>query len=96
MPLRAPAGAAARPVTAGGIHRACKHGWHMGDAIANHLPRGGAAPGEVARRTYTRFTVKRVLRWGYDHFQYDWIFNMLLHTAVMRAAAQQVYFHRRG
>lgn len=84
------------PVTAGGIHTAWKHGWHMGEAIAHHLSRGGADPGEVARQTYTRFTLKRVLRWGYDHFQYDWIFNTLLHTAAMRAAAQQVYFHRRA
>lgn len=84
------------PVTAGGIHMAWKHGWHMGEAIANHLLRGGADPGEVARRTYTRFALKRVLRWGYDHFQYDWIFNALLHTRAMRAAAQEVYFHRRG
>jgi digeranylgeranylglycerophospholipid reductase len=84
------------PVTAGGIHTAWKHGWHMGEAIGYHLLRGDIDPGEVARRTYTRFTVKRVLRWGYDHFQRDWIFNTLLHTQAMRAAAQQVYFHRRG
>ena len=84
------------PVTAGGIHTAWKHGWHMGEAIANHLLRGGPDPGEVARQTYTRFTVKRFLRWGYDHFQADWIFNTLLHTKAMRAAAQQVYFHKRG
>lgn len=84
------------PVTAGGIHTAWKHGWHMGEAIALHLLRGGPDPGEVARQTYTRFTLKRVLRWGFDHFQYDWIFNALLHTKAMRAAAQQVYFHRRG
>lgn len=84
------------PVTAGGIHTAWKHGWHMGEAIAHHLLRGGSDPGEVARQTYTRFTLKRVLRWGFDRFQYDWIFNALLHTRAMRAAAQQIYFHRRG
>ena len=84
------------PVTAGGIHTAWRHGWHMGEAIAAHLLHGGPDPGEVARQTYTRFTLKRVLRWGYDRFQHDWIFNALLHTRAMRAAAQQVYFHRRG
>jgi flavin-dependent dehydrogenase len=84
------------PVTAGGIHMAWKHGWHMGEAIASYLLRGEADPGEVARQSYPRFTLKRVLRWGYDHFQYDWIFNALLHTRAMRAAAQEVYFHRRG
>ncbi len=84
------------PVTAGGIHMAWKHGWHMGEAIAGYLLRGAVDPGEVARRTYTRFAFKRLLRWGYDYFQYDWIFNALLHTRAMRAAAQEVYFHRRG
>jgi digeranylgeranylglycerophospholipid reductase len=84
------------PVTAGGIHTAWKHGWHMGEAIANHLLHGDIEPGEVARQTYTRFTAKRALRWCYDHFQHDWIFNALLHTRAMRAAAQQVYFHKRG
>ena len=83
------------PVTAGGIHTAWKHGWEMGQAIAEHLCSNGAAPAEVAYNTYTRFTAKRVLRWGYDHFQTDWMFNALLHTRAMRAAAQQVYFHKR-
>jgi digeranylgeranylglycerophospholipid reductase len=83
------------PVTAGGIHTAWKHGWEMGQAIAHHLHGTGANPAEVAAQTYTRFTAKKILRWGYDYFQTDWMFNALLHTRAMRAAAQQVYFHKR-
>ncbi|EQM87483.1 hypothetical protein L681_20535 [Stenotrophomonas maltophilia MF89] len=31
-----------------------------------------------------------------DHLQADWPLDVLLHTAVMRRIAEQVYFHRRG
>ncbi len=83
------------PVTAGGINTAWKHGWEMGQAIAHHVQGKGEHPAVIAAQTYTRFTAKRLLRWGFDHFQTDWMFNALLHTKAMRAAAQHIYFHKR-
>lgn len=35
------------------------------------------------------------LRWSFDRFQADWIFNLMLNSWPMRRAAEIVYFHRR-
>jgi hypothetical protein len=43
-----------------------------------------------------RFRTKRALRWMFDHAQADWPFNLLLETAPLRWAAEQVYFRRRS
>lgn len=85
------------PVTAGGIHTALRHGERVGAAIAAHLggdPRGDPAGWLVAG--YPRFRAKRMLRWCFDHFQTDWMFNLLLRAPPMRRAAELVYFHRKG
>ncbi len=84
------------PVTAGGIHSAWAHGDAVGDAIAAHLRDGGPAPEEVAIDAAPRFRAKRALRWMYDRLQFDWPFDLLLHSPPLRWAAEQVYFHRRG
>jgi flavin-dependent dehydrogenase len=82
------------PVTAGGIHSAWRHGWHVGDAIGLHLRGDGPPPEQVARQSAPRFRTKRALRWAFDHLQVDWPFNLLLHSAPLRWAAERVYFHR--
>ncbi len=82
------------PVTAGGIHSAWQHGWAVGEAIASHVRGDGPAPESVAERAAPRFRAKRVLRWAYDHFQADWPFDLLLHSAPLRWAAEQIYFHK--
>jgi digeranylgeranylglycerophospholipid reductase len=84
------------PVTAGGIHSAWEHGWAVGEAIARQLRDGGPAPERVAVAAAPRFRLKRALRWAFDRFQVDWPFDLLLHSAPMRLAAEQVYFHARG
>jgi flavin-dependent dehydrogenase len=84
------------PVTAGGIHSAWQHGWTLGHAIAAHLQGDGPEPERVALDTAPRFRIKRALRWAFDRFQYDWPFDLLLHTAPLRWAAERVYFHKRG
>jgi len=38
----------------------------------------------------------RLLRFLFDHFQSDTLFNLLLSTKPMRLAAGIVYFHRKG
>jgi flavin-dependent dehydrogenase len=84
------------PVTAGGIHTALHHGAQAGAAIAAHLQGRAGDPSEWLVRTYPRFRSKRALRWLFDRFQSDWVFNRLLGTAPMRRAAELVYFHRKG
>ncbi len=84
------------PVTAGGIHSAWRHGWTVGNAIAQHLRHQGPSPEEVALQAAPRFRIKRALRWAYNHCQIDWPIDLMLHSAPLRWAAEQVYFHKRG
>ena len=90
------------PVTAGGIHTALQHGDAAGSAVAAFLHGGavdGSDPADPAQglvRHYPKFRAKRTLRWLFDRFQADWIFNLALDTEPMRQAARMVYFHRRG
>ena len=83
------------PVTAGGIHAAWEHGWAVGRAVAAHLRDGGPAPEHVAVEAAPRFRTKRALRWAYDRLQFDWPFDLLLHSPPLRWAAERVYFHKR-
>jgi digeranylgeranylglycerophospholipid reductase len=84
------------PVTAGGIHTALKHGLAAGHAVAEFLEGKCEDPCRWFPATYPRFRVKRLLRLLFDHFQSDWVFNLMLASRPMRMAASQVYFHRRG
>ena len=83
------------PVTAGGIHAAWDHGWTVGRGIATHLRDNGPQPEQVAIDAAPRFRTKRALRWAYDRLQFDWPFDLLLHSPPLRWAAEQVYFHKR-
>lgn len=84
------------PVTAGGIHTALKHGDRVGEAVASFLRGEAGDPAGWLVASYPRFRTKRLLRWCFDHFQSDWLFNLLLATPPMRRAAELVYFHRKG
>lgn len=84
------------PVTAGGIHSAWRHGWTVGDSIAQHVRHQGPPPEHVALHAAPRFRTKRALRWAFNHCQMDWPINLLLNTSPLRWAAEQVYFHKRG
>ena len=83
------------PVTAGGIHAAWDHGWTAGKAIASHVRDNGPPAEQVAIDAAPRFRTKRALRWAYDRLQFDWPFDLLLHSPPLRWAAEQVYFHKR-
>jgi len=67
----------------------------VGEAIARHLREDGPAPERVAAQSAPKFRSKRALRWAFDHCQMDWPFDLLLHTAPLRWAAEQVYFRMR-
>lgn len=84
------------PVTGGGIHSAWQHGEMIGQAIADRLLANRPTPEDVVTRNSPRFRTKRLLRWAFDHFQYDWPFDLLLHAAPLRWAAERIYFHQRG
>lgn len=84
------------PVTAGGIHTALKHGLAAGHAVAEFLEGKCEDPHQWFAATYPKFRTKRLLRFLFDHFQSDLLFNAMLGSRVMRMAASQVYFHRRG
>lgn len=83
------------PVTAGGIHSAWRHGWGIGEAIAQHIRGEGPAPEQLGRHGIPCLPIKRALRWTYDHCQLDWPFDLMLYTFPLRWAAEQVYFHKR-
>ncbi len=84
------------PVTAGGIHTALKHGLAAGHAIADYLGGRREDPCGWFIDSYPRFRLKRLLRFGFDHFQSDLAFNLMLGTRLMRKAAGLVYFHHKG
>jgi flavin-dependent dehydrogenase len=84
------------PVTAGGIHTALRHGLEAGHAIADFLNGRGPEPATDLIARYPAFRVKRALRFAFDHFQFDWAFNLFLATRPVRRAAALVYFHRRS
>lgn len=84
------------PVTAGGIHTALKHGLAAGHAIADFLGGKREDPAGWFVRSYPAFRTKRLLRLLFDRFQSDLLFNRLLFTRPVRAAASVVYFHRKA
>ena len=84
------------PVTAGGIHTALKHGLAAGQAIADCLNGKCDDPSSWFVETYPNFRKKHLLRFLFDHFQSDTLFNLLLGTTAMRRAASLVYFHHKG
>jgi len=84
------------PLTAGGIHTALKHGLAAGHAIVDFLSGRGEDPAGGFVRSYPTFRAKRLVRFLFDHFQSDMLFDLLLGTRPMRAAAGIVYFHRKG
>lgn len=84
------------PVTAGGIHTALKHGMAAGHAIADYLAGKCEDPADWFVGAYPRFRSKRLLRFLFDRFQSDLLFNLLLGTRPMRQAAGMVYFHHKG
>ncbi|MGJ7499997.1 NAD(P)/FAD-dependent oxidoreductase [Variovorax sp. ZT5P49] len=84
------------PVTAGGIHTALLHGERAGEAVASFVRGEAGDPATWFVRGYPGFRLKRTLRWAFDHFQSDWMFNHLLGTPQMRRVAELIYFHRKG
>ncbi|HKO68596.1 MAG TPA: NAD(P)/FAD-dependent oxidoreductase [Burkholderiaceae bacterium] len=83
------------PLTAGGIHTALESGRAAAVAIAAALGRDKATTINVAIDV-PQFRTKRLLRRVFDMFQSDLLFDAMLATGALSAAARIVYFHRRG
>ena len=83
------------PLTAGGIHTALESGRAAALAIAAALAHDSAAELR-ATIDVPQFRTKRLLRKAFDAFQSDWLFDVLLSTGALAAAARLIYFHRRG
>ena len=83
------------PLTAGGIHTALESGRAAALAIAAALARdrGSALSATI---DVPQFRTKRLLRKAFDVFQSDSLFDVLLASGALSAAARIVYFHRRG
>jgi len=86
----------ASPLTAGGIHTALQHGMAAGHAISDYLGGKSEDPSRWFVHSYPTFRRKRWLRFAFDRFQTDFIFNALIGTRILRSAASVVYFHRQG
>lgn len=84
------------PLTAGGIHTALKHGLAAGHAVADFLNGKADDPCHEFTKSYPTFRTKKLLRFLFDHFQSDWLFNLMIGTKLMRSAASIVYFHHKG
>jgi len=84
------------PVTAGGIHTALKHGLAAGHAIGDYLTGRRDDPSVWFVSSYPRFRVKRLLRFLFDRFQSDALFNLFLRTTFIRKTAGIIYFHHKG
>jgi flavin-dependent dehydrogenase len=84
------------PLTAGGIHTAMKHGLAAGHAVADFLCGRREDPSGWFIRSYARFRTKRLLRFLFDHFQSDMLFNLFLNSKPARIAAGIVYFNHKG
>ena len=83
------------PLTAGGIHNAYRLGRLAGDAIADHLGRGGPHPGRVVGRAYPNHAWKRAARWGFDHMPVSRALEAgLLTGSLFRRVAETVFFSR--
>lgn len=81
------------PLTAGGIHRAYRYGRLAGEAIANHLLKGGSNPGEVLGRRYPGHARKHAARLAYDHLPIGLLSEAaFLVPALFKRIAGQVFF----
>ena len=64
--------------------------------LADHLGGRCDDPSQWFTQSYPRYRLKRLLRFAFDHFQSDMLFDLLLSTRAMRAAAGIIYFHHKG
>ncbi len=85
------------PLTAGGIHPSLELGQKMGPILESWFQGNVENPAQSLAPFVEKYHTKKVMRWGFDHFQpqgqvYDWA----LSQPWFRSVAQLVFFHHRG
>ncbi|WP_062357394.1 NAD(P)/FAD-dependent oxidoreductase [Pseudoxanthomonas mexicana] len=83
------------PLTAGGIHAGLRHGAGVGRMLARRLLHD-ATPSPPWPSAVPGFGFKRLLRWAFDHGQFDLPVDLLLTARPLRRAVEQLCFHQRG
>lgn len=83
------------PLTAGGIHSGLRHGAAIGRMLAARLS-GRATSNAPLTPPVPGFAFKRLLRWTFDHAQWDLPIDLLLTAPPMRRMVEQLCFHQRG
>jgi len=83
------------PLTAGGIHSGLRHGAMTGRLLASRLS-GDVATDVAMTPPVPGFALKRLLRWAFDHGQFDAPMDLLLTARPVRRLVEQLCFHRRG
>ncbi|WP_421725418.1 NAD(P)/FAD-dependent oxidoreductase [Bauldia sp.] len=84
------------PLTGGGIRFAFRLGRKAAAYIADHLLNAGPAPETLLAREVPALSWKRAARRAFDLVPPDPFVNLALSTAMVRKAAERVYFHRRS
>jgi flavin-dependent dehydrogenase len=84
------------PLTGGGIHTALTFGRRAAQLVSDYLLDRGAHPVAAFAREIPKYRMKRVLRYAMDSAPPNALINLALMTPLARAAAQRIYFHRRG
>lgn len=84
------------PLTAGGIHTAVHYGRYAGVAICDYLMDGGRIPADALADRTPAYRYKKLLRMAYDLDCPNGVYNALIGSRLVRAAAQSVFFHHRG
>jgi geranylgeranyl reductase family protein len=84
------------PLTGGGIHTALTFGRRAAQLVSDYLMDRGVHPVAAFAREVPKYRLKRMLRYAMDAAPPNALINLALMTPVARAAAQRIYFHRRG
>ena len=90
------AAGAVSPATAGGIHNAFHYGRRAAQVVCDHLQDRGPEPSRVLAKELPKYPLKAMMRRLMRHGPPDWVFDLALKTAPMKALAREVYFHHRG
>jgi geranylgeranyl reductase family protein len=84
------------PMTGGGIRSAFKYGRRAASLVVDYLQSGGVRPELRLTREVPRYRLKRMLRRAMDVAPPNMLLDLALATPAMRAAAELIYFHKRG
>jgi len=84
------------PMTGGGIRSAFRFGRRAAAMVVDHLQNGGPAPEIALVREVPKVRLKRLMRRALDLAPPNLVVDTALALPAVRAAAERIYFHRRG